>query len=306
MSTTTEGVRQYGPVTSCRVDLPSGRVHVQGCEGERASVAVRVDADGSSDPGIDELVAVTHHDGVLSIQPGAGPRRHGLLGLVAVGPHDRPTVDLRLPRDADLAIRTVGADVSVRGCGGGQAIVTVTGVVTIAEAIGRVEVRSVSGQVAVGGRSLDVDVSSTSGRVRIDDPGAARVRVRSVSGDVELRGGVAADGPSRIETLSGDVSVLAVDGLTLVPRTVSGRVVADDGARREAHRGATALAIGDGSAELHVRSVSGNIRLARSPRTTGGGARPDAGDPMLEALEALARGEISVEEADRRLGASHG
>ncbi|MFN8517978.1 MAG: DUF4097 family beta strand repeat-containing protein [Chloroflexota bacterium] len=306
MSTATERVRQFGPVTSCRVDLPSGRVHVQGCEGERASVVVRVDADGSSDPDIDGLVAVTHEDGVLSIQPGTKPWGRGLLGLVAVGPHDHPTVDLLLPRDAKLVIRTVGGDMSVHGCGGGQTMGTVTGEVVVAEATGRVEVRSVSGQVAVAGRSLDVDVSSTSGRVRIDDQRAARVRVRSVSGDVELHGGVATDGPSRVETLSGDVSVVALEGVTLMPRTVSGRVAADEGARREIRHGATALVVGDGSAELHVRSVSGNIRLARSPRAAGGDGRSGPGDPMLDALEALSRGEISVEEADRRLGSPHG
>jgi hypothetical protein len=106
----------------------------------------------------------------------------------------------------------------------------------------------------------------------------------------------------RIETLSGDVRITS-DGLWLDARTISGRLVADGAARRASRGGTTALVVGDGAVELHVATVSGDVHLASSDSHSAG---PQSSDPMLEALEALGRGDISVEEADRRLEVLHG
>ena len=94
----------------------------------------------------------------------------------------------------------------------------------------------------------------------------------------------------------------------IVARTISGRLAAEGAARRESHGGIAGLVAGDGAAVAHVTTVSGDIRLA-SGSTEAQYPRPVAApgpDGMLDALEALARGDISVEEADRRLEVLHG
>jgi hypothetical protein len=311
MTPLAEMTREFDAVTRCRIELPSGRIVVQGSEGDVASLRVRrLREDDPAASIVEGLVAIAHQDGLLSIRPGGRSGPWALGGLVA-GRRSDLSIELTLPAEAGLAIDTTAADVRVQGCGGGQSVRSVAGDVRVDDAVGRVEVRAVSGSVTVRGASMDVEVSTTSGRISLEAGRAGPLRLRSVSGAIDVVGDVAADHGSRIESLSGDVSVATSDGITLVPHTVSGRVVADEGARREVRQGGAVLIVGDGRVEVPVRSVSGDIRLSGRP-TTQALPRPAAmldpagGDALLEALEALARGDISIEEADRRLEVLHG
>lgn len=306
--------REFGPVSRCRIDLPTGQVVVKGGDGDVASVAVRVIGGvGRGEPAASDVpITISHQDGALSIRP-AAPM--AVRGLVSAAWHPEVSVELSLPRDAELTIGTTDAEVRVRGCRGGQSIRSVVGDVRVDQASGRVDVRTVAGSASISGDSVDVEAVTTSGRIRLAADRIDSFRLRSVSGGIEVAGGIAPNPGSRIDSLSGDISVTTSGGVTLVPRTVSGRIIADAGARREAHRGMTALSVGDGTTEVEVRSVSGDIRLCGRSRSepraegappTDADRGPSTGDPMLEALEALARGDISVEEADHRLEVLHG
>lgn len=304
MSTGLDGRREFRPVASCRIDLPEGSVHVQGVAGDAASVVVRT-VDGphgsAADPVGDGSVVVTHQDGAMSIRPGAG-RGSALGGLIKAGRRARIMLEVSLPRDAAVTVMTVSANVRLRGCRGGLSVSTVTGDTRIEGAAGHVQARTVSGSAVVEGGTLTVEASTTSGRLSVDADRIESMGLRSVSGDVEVVGGVVAGSVHRIESLSGDISLRTGEGATLVARTVSGRIVADKGTRRDARNGAAVLTVGDGLAEVQARSVSGSIRLGAMPRERAAGAK----DPVLDALEALARGDITVDEADQRLEVLHG
>jgi hypothetical protein len=288
----------FTDVTGCRVDIPEGRVTVDATDGPDATLDMR-GMDGSVKPG--DVVAERSPDGVLSIRLAAsapsGPR------WLRVERRTRPVIQLRSPRTAWVTVETVGAEVRVSGCHGGLEATTVTGDATIERAEGTVDVRTVSGSITISGGSLQVRAATTSGRTRIESQALGALQVRSVSGRVDVTGGLMADRDHRIETLSGDVRITSSHDLRVDARTVSGRLVADGGARLGSGSGGSQLTIGDGSAVAYVTTVSGEVRLA-----TGG--RPPTGatsaDPVLVALEALARGEITVEEADRRLEVLHG
>jgi len=109
-----------------------------------------------------------------------------------------------------------------------------------------------------------------------------------------------------------------VGGLTIEVKTISGDVECDHPDRREGDGRRRPLVIGDGSARLAIRSMSGDveIRAGRTgpaapvppgapapPRTPASPAAPGDGPDArtLSVLEALARGEIDVAEAERRL-----
>ncbi len=80
-----------------------------------------------------------------------------------------------------------------------------------------------------------------------------------------------------------------------------------DGAQPDPRLGEGALTVGGGGAMVRVRTVSGDIALRPGvARPQAGGGRPSTQDPVLEALEALARGDISIDEADRRITVLHG
>ena len=305
-----EARRVLTGVTGCRIEIPEGRVVVEGTDGVDGSLDIRgLDhghAGASRQVPEDELVVAQDAHGAVTIRL-AEVQRTWARWL----PGDRrprPTIDLRLPRAARVIVETVGADVRVTGCQGGQEVATVTGDATIDQAQGVVVVRTVSGSIAITGTSLDAQAATTSGRVRVAGRSVEALQVRSVSGRVDVTGRLAAGPDHRIESLSGDVSLISAGGVRIVARTISGRLVADGGARRESHAGIVSLVAGDGTALAHVTTVSGDVRLTVDTGEPAAleGVTADGADPMLDALEALARGDISVEEADRRLEVLHG
>jgi hypothetical protein len=289
--------RVIGGVSGCRIDIPDGRVTVEGTDDADASHDIR-GLDGDADAG--RVVVERSEDGILRVRlADPGPAR---LGWLRVDRRPRPVIHLRSPRTASDFVETVSGEIRIIGCRGTQEATTVAGDAVIEDADGRVAVRTVSGSIAIGGRSLAAQAGTTSGRVRVHADVLESLHVRSVSGQVGIAGKLQAGADHRIETLSGDVRVTTSHGLRLDARTISGRLTAGGDARRTSGGGSTELVVGDGSAVLHVTTVSGDILLAS------GGTRntaPASADPMLDALEALARGDISVEEADRRLEVLH-
>lgn len=293
-------------VTGCRIYVPDGRVTVEGTDDPDATLDIRDPDHGATRAITDDVVVTQDEDGVLTIRLAeGGPSRARWL---RVERRPRPAIHLRSPRTAPVTVETVGAEVRVSGCRGGQEVTTVTGNATIDRAEGRVAVRTVSGSIAISGTSLDVQAATTSGRLSVDAPALDALQLRSVSGRVEVTGRLAAGRDHRIETLSGDVRVTTAGGARIVARTISGRLAAEGAARRESQGGISGLIAGDGSAVAQVTTVSGDIRLASGSTETRDAMPPDAQapDPMLDALEALARGDISVEEASRRLEVLHG
>jgi hypothetical protein len=288
-------------VTRCHIDLREGSVTVEGTDGPDAWLDIRT-ASGESVP--DDALMVEEQDGELRIR--AASAGTGLRWLSA-GRHARLAISVGLPRTAAVAIESVGADVRITDCRGDVAVSTVTGDAAISGAVGRMSARTVSGSIDLAGTRLDVQASTTSGRLRIIAGTLDSLQLRTVSGRLDVTGRLAVGRDHRMESLSGDISITTSGGASVVARTVSGRLRAEAGARKELRHGVTVLVTGDGSAEAQVTTLSGDIRLAVGaadpPRDA---AAESVGlDPMLEALEALARGDISVEEADRRLEVLH-
>jgi hypothetical protein len=309
------GTRSFGPVTGCRVDIPEGTVRIEGTVELTARLEVRYldgNAVSGSDPVEDGLVRIDHHAGTLAIRL-TEPSRSGLRGLLGIDRRPRIGLDLRMPRDASLDASIVGGELRVIGCHGGQVLNTVTGSVTVVDAEGGVEVRTISGPIDVAGQGLDVQVATTSGRSRIAGIGIRHLRSRSVSGRIDVTGVLVPGGEHRLETVSGDIDLAMAGGTTVVHRTLSGRLSGDEDVRGDARSGVPTMVVGDGRAVVEAKTVSGDIRLSTrvpDPRTSGASSsseRPPTGrDPVLDALEALSRGDISVDEAGRRLEAIHG
>jgi hypothetical protein len=90
-------------------------------------------------------------------------------------------------------------------------------------------------------------------------------------------------------------------GLALELTTVSGDVACSHPDRRSGDGRRDPLVIGDGAARVAVRTLSGDVVVRGAPETPGGGAGEPTDPAALAVLEALARGEIDVAEAERRL-----
>jgi len=283
----------------------SGRVRLVGIDGDEAVVLVR------SDRGDSPQLTVERGEGSLLVEP----RRKGggMFGLA----FDRSgglDFDVHLPRRARLDVKTVSGDIDGSRLAGEQQYKTVSADVRLTESAGRISFLTVSGDVRVHGAiDIEVDGATTSGDVTIEARSVHRLAVRTVSGDVRIDGRLQAGERHSVETVSGDLLLELVGGVSLENRR------ALDLGRK--HAPAT---YGDGSARLSFRSMSGEASVsvragdpASPARSSPSGTSwwpTDAGDGpagtsrhradrQMEVLRALERGEIDVDEAARSLEA---
>ncbi len=239
----------------------------------------------------------------------------------------------------DISLRGGGGDLRIEAASGNLRAVasepiaatirTISGDVEIdAPRTQRTSITTVSGDVEIAtafAPGSDHVVNTTSGDVELAVQGGVTIDVRTVSGDVEcahpeLRGGtgrrdplVIGDGAARlaVRTLSGDIEVRA------------GRVRPD----RAAAHGSPIPAVPPRPAAPPVPSVPSRpavppvppvpplpvelpvvaVRNIEGPNVVDASEASGGPADTLPILEALARGEIDVAEAERRLGAEgHG
>lgn len=167
----------------------------------------------------------------------AGVRTAGRLGAahVATASGDVEMRDV----DRDLIVKTASGDVNAGVVGGRASVATASGDVSIERARGAVEVATASGDFHVGVAEGDARGTSASGDGSLGSVEAGRISVNSASGDVEI--GVRRGSRAHLDcsTVSGD----ATSELESTPDAAEG----------------------DGPlVEIHARTVSGDIRIARA------------------------------------------
>jgi DUF4097 and DUF4098 domain-containing protein YvlB len=190
----------------------SGRTDVSGWD--RPEVDVQADSDTPAD-----RITVESDHGHVSIK-------------VQVSHHSSSTdLRIRVPRDSEIDVSGVSADIVAADVEGELMLKTVSGRIRADVFQKNVEVKTVSGEVVLRGRGKDsgasgIHVSSISGSIRIDRAGgdleainvsgdmtlrldhpAHDVRIRSTSGDVTFEGRLTRGGYLEAQTVSGDLEV---------------------------------------------------------------------------------------------------
>jgi hypothetical protein len=260
--------------TLVRVKIPAGGLTLETWSEPRIDVEV---APARGDDRSTVAAAETRVSGAMrgdrqEVSVRAPKREGGLLGI-PWGRGPELAVRVRCPEGTDVEFESQSADVEGRGPLGAVAIHSASGdgtledatSVSFASASGDLTAGAVTDALAVKSASGDVDVRSVggqaavntvSGDVRIGSTAGAAA-VRTVSGDVELE---AAGAGVTVGSVSGDVEVAAAPGLVLWidAQSVSGTMTSE-------------LDVGDDPAgsdenpvELRIRTVSGDVRVARS------------------------------------------
>ncbi len=255
-----------------RVTAPAGIVTVATWDDPRVEAEVtplRGD-DGSRQAAAETRIEAVERGGRLEIVVEV-PKREGRFGFLGRSPELQ--VAIRCPEGADLELTTHSSDLEAHGLLGFVAVKSASGDAALGDAralafttaSGDLSAGSVAGELTAKGASGDIDVRSVggpgtvntvSGDVRI---GATEesIAVNTVSGDIELEATGAA---VRVSAVSGDVNVAARPGLALWidAQSVSGSMRSD-------------LDVGDlpptepgEQVELRIRTVSGDVRIARS------------------------------------------
>jgi hypothetical protein len=308
-------------VTSPDVELRAG-------DGTTAKVRIKIELRAGSEEEADELFErmrfhVRQADGALEVtEPRRGDAGIGsivrLLGIGSVRVDDA-SVDAVLPAGAEVAFEGVSTDLTASGFRGSQQYRTVSGDMVLDRVAGEVRVRDVSGDVSIRAEEpLHLEMNTVSGDISAVAPRFDELRLVTVSGDVELEGDFARSGNHRVETVSGDLSLGVVDGLTLEVRGLSSDTRVSVPHRSEGSRDRRRYIIGDGEGRLQFNSMSGDVvvrpgRRAATPAPPTPATPPDAPAPptapspavgpdeQLEILRALEAGEIDVDEATARL-----
>lgn len=271
------------PINQTRAMDARGRIDIENIRGRievRAWDKQQVRITGSLGKGVEKL-AVEGDAQHLIVQV-RYPRRSSDRNS------EPTTLILDVPRGSNLEIDGVSADISVLGTAGSTLdIESVSGDVTVGAApreasidsvsgdvranlhSAKVDVESVSGDVALRGRLTgEIDVESVSGSVTID---SNRERVRqvsfaSVSGDADIRVGLADGGSIKTESVSGDTTLI-------LPKSLSARVTGESfsgdlsipGARTIKQKYGPGSSVehryGSGSGEITIENFSGDAEL---------------------------------------------
>jgi DUF4097 and DUF4098 domain-containing protein YvlB len=257
-----------------RVEIPAGGLSVETWSEPRIEVevaAARGD-DRSTVAAAETRVSATTRGDRQEISVRAPKREGGLLGI-PWGRGPELAVTVHCPEGTDVALETHSADLEARGRLGAVAIHSASGDGTLDDAAslsystasGDLTAGAVAESLAVKSASGDVDVRSVGGTAAVNTVSGdvqigatfGSAAVRTVSGDIEL--GAAGAGVV-VGSVSGDVEVAAVPGLVLWidAQSVSGTMTSELDVGDEP-------AQGDASpVELRIRTVSGDVRVARS------------------------------------------
>ena len=225
------------PIDQTRPLDPTGRIDIENLKGRiqvRAWDRAEVQVSGTLGDGVEKLIVEGDRQRlVVKVQY---PKSSGWGGN-KTGPTD---LQLMVPVRAELEIDSVSANVDVSGVAPARlSIDSVSGDVAVAGAAPReVDVETVSGNVHMTVNSNDVEVQSVSGDLVLRGRMAGEIKTETVSGDIDvvvngetvheltantvsgdadIRTGLARGGEIKLESVSGDL-------LLVMPKDTSAQV----------------------------------------------------------------------------------
>jgi len=198
---------------------------------------------------------------------------------------------IRVPRASEVDVTGVSADVSTTELSGVQRLKSVSGSIRADIAQADVEAKTVSGDVMLRGQGKpgelhlttisgsihldhgagDVEANTTSGDIRMHIDQGRSVRLRTINGDVDLKGSLVKDADVDAQTVSGDVKVHATAdaGYEYEVTTFSGEMgnCFNIEADRSRHGPGQRLSgtLGKGNAHVRIKTMNGDIVLCDKP-----------------------------------------
>jgi DUF4097 and DUF4098 domain-containing protein YvlB len=195
---------------------------------------------------------------------------------------------VKVPATSSLSVNTVSADVRSQGVRGAQRLQAISGDITTEAAAEDVECKTVSGDVVVNGTGQkglltvttvsgdatvsrvggEVNGNTVSGNFTISAGDTARSRLRSTSGDLQLKSRLDADARIDFESISGDVrlDLLAPAGAEFEVSSFNGEIRNCFGPKpmpTSEYAPGTELRFkeGRGAARVRVKTLNGNIDI---------------------------------------------
>ncbi|HSE12884.1 MAG TPA: DUF4097 family beta strand repeat-containing protein [Rudaea sp.] len=228
----------------------------------------------------------------LELRVEAADQEHAWFGTH--GPRSDSNLALKVPSGASVKLELVSADGSVTGIDGKSLNVDcVSGKLTLSSGAAQVDVENVSGDVTMSAThadansrthlqtvSGDIELTGAGGRVKLETvSGRARMsgaevqefEAGSVSGNIEMTATrLGKHARVQADTMSGDIRAeLPADvSARIEAESFSGRIRSDFGKVEKPEYGPGSnldAHVGDGDAQITVKSFSGNVDILRKP-----------------------------------------
>ena len=245
----------------------SGNIEVSGWD--RSEVSVHAELGGGIE-GV-EVSSESGHTSIKARQPGHGEAR----------------LQVKIPKDSELNVSAVSADVSTSGVLGVQRLSTISGKITTEIAAADVELKAVSGSVQVKGHGQparlrastvsgdvhlehgagDIEVGTVNGALIASLDAARSVHARTTSGGVRLEGTLARGATLEASSISGSLTVrtAADGGFAYEVSSFSGNISDCFNASPEHTQYGPGSRLngtrGDGAGHVRLRTMSGNVEL---------------------------------------------
>ncbi len=217
-----------------------------------------------------------------------GPGHAGWFHWSSDGNMEPSTLDVQVPRGAALVVDTVSATTDVHGLSGGTiesnsvsgnvridadspkvSVDAVSARVELSGTMGAANIQTVSGDIVAPQVRQGGDLETVSGQIRLSGGPFASVSMNTVSGDIDIKGSLAANGRIEVDSVSGDVSLDLPPSLSAQLRvsTFSGSIDSVFGKVVEKRHGPGSTldsTVGNGNGRIQVQTFSGDVRLRRN------------------------------------------
>jgi hypothetical protein len=219
----------------------------------------------------------------IKVEP---PDKQGWFNWGSESRMGNTSLDLKVPRNAEMKIEVVSADVALSGVAGRSLSVNgVSGKLRLDTDAKEVDVDSVSGNIELTGKAERGHLETVSGNVRARGLGGQikfetvsgdidaengdyrEINAGTVSGDINLRGKPAKDARIEVETMSGDVHLYLPGDISsrIHATTFSGSIRSDFGkVKEEEHGPGSSLDAQLGNdGRVNLQTFSGDIEIRR-------------------------------------------
>ena len=271
--------RDASPTAQIEVSNVKGTVTVSGWD--KSEVAIT----GTLGDGAKKLSVEGGADHLrIKVEP---PDRQGWFSWGADTRMGDSVLDIRVPKNAEMKIEVVSADVSLSGVAGRSLRVdgvsgklrldsgakeveldSVSGDIDVTGSADRAHVETVSGNIRARGLGGQVKFETVSGDIDAENGGYREINAGTVSGDVNLRGKPDAGARVDVETMSGDVHLYLPSDVSarLNASSFSGRIRSDFGTVTEPEHGpGSSLEVnaGSGGGQVKLQTFSGDIDIRK-------------------------------------------
>ena len=318
-----------------RVENSSGETRVRGgADGEVVVRARKRTHSGSAEGGrrlLENLeVEIEQEGNEIRISQRAFMLERGWANVFR---EHRASVDyeIEVPRGSLVQVRSASGEIEVHATEGAVELQSVSGDINVSDARGGSRLRTVSGDVSAEQCAGVVEGNSVSGDFVLRACTWPSARLRTISGDVEAEVRLPGPGPVDLNTISGDIQLATGSPFELHFETTSGDLSGEGISLQKVGRRSFAARSGEGGADIHVRTVSGdlsiratNIDVPGEPTTEEPSAvradahhsndsevereeepdvertepmDPEASQRVRGVLERLAKGEIGIDDA---------